>query len=127
MTKEFECDLDPAMGWPRIRFNFANGWSASVVVRTRTDVDPFGAMQASLACCPTGRWGENMTQIGETEATADEVAAYLAAVAGREVFFVPKCRKCGAQYGYDRVLPHNDGCEYARPAGVLAIDCDWPK
>jgi len=85
MTTEFEADLDPDMGWPRVRFNFSNGWSASVVLRTRPDRDPTRAMQSSLACCPTGKWSTGATEIGETEATADEVAIYLATVAGRPV------------------------------------------
>lgn len=86
MTKQFEADLDLDNGWPRVRFNFANGWSASVVIRTRNDLPmpgPTEAMQAMLAACPTGRWGKNETELGETEATADEVAAFLAEVAAR--------------------------------------------
>jgi hypothetical protein len=83
MTIQFEADLDPEMGWPRVRFNFNNGWSASVVIRTRPRNDPTNAMQSSLACCPTGKWGTGATELGETEATADEVAAYLARVAAR--------------------------------------------
>lgn len=90
MTKQFEADLTPpepglprsAAGWPRVRFNFDNGWSASLVLRTGQQ--RMDAMQASLAACPTGQWGVNdMTELGESEATADEAIAFLAAVAAR--------------------------------------------
>lgn len=78
---EFECDVTAAYDWPRLRFNFANGWSASIVVRTsQKDMD---AMQASLAACPTGKWGTGQTDLGETEATADEAIAWLHAVSLR--------------------------------------------
>lgn len=90
MTKtcEFETDLTPpspglprtAAGWPRVRFNFDNGWSASLVIRTAR----FAAMQAALAACPTGHWGgKDMTELGEQEARADEAIAWLASVAAR--------------------------------------------
>lgn len=87
MTTQFEADCEPDHLWPRVRFNFANGWSASVMLRTRTDCPApqnMMAMTAALACCPTGRWASGLTELGETEASADEVAAYLAAVAERE-------------------------------------------
>lgn len=81
MPKQFECDLEPEMRWPRVLFNFGNGWSASIVIRTGDDL--LDAMQASVACCPTGHWQDGMTEIGPTEATADEAIAWLAEVAGR--------------------------------------------
>lgn len=79
---EFECDLEPSTRWPRVRWNFANGWTASVVFRVHGG-NGCDAMQASLAACPTGHWQEGKTELGETEATADEVAAYLAQIAAR--------------------------------------------
>lgn len=86
-TCEFEADLTPAeigigAHWPRVRFNFDNGWSASLVIRTTG----CNAMQAALACCPTGKWGSGVTEleIGEQEATADEAIAFLSAVAAWE-------------------------------------------
>lgn len=72
-TPEFEADVDPTTGWPRLRFNFSNGYSGSLVIRTRG----CDAMQASLAACPTGEWGSGETVLGPTEATADEAIAWL--------------------------------------------------
>lgn len=40
--------------------------------------------------------------------------------------FSPRCRDCGTLYGYDRVVPHDDACPRACPAGVCMTDCDWP-
>lgn len=77
----FEMDLCPDTHWPRIRFNFANGWSASVVCRVSDH--PCHAQLASVAACPTGRWGEGATELGETEASPDEVARYLAGIQTR--------------------------------------------
>lgn len=37
----------------------------------------------------------------------------------------PQCRECGASYGWDKVVPHAANCSHARPAGVLADDCNW--
>lgn len=80
----FEADVCPDTGSPRLRFNFDNGWSASVVLRhyggKRGDC---GALMASLAACPTGAWGTGKTELGETEATAKEVAIFLFGVASR--------------------------------------------
>jgi hypothetical protein len=78
---QFECDLDTEYGWPRIRFNFANGWSASVVVRTYAN--GMDALRASLAACPTKQWGKGKTELGEQEASADEVADWLHQVSQR--------------------------------------------
>lgn len=81
-TTEFAADIDPERGWPRVRFNFKNGWAASMVLRTsRKGMD---AMQASVACCPTGHWGEGLTELGPTEATADEAIEWLNAIRLRE-------------------------------------------
>ncbi|UIJ46922.1 hypothetical protein LZK98_08260 [Sphingomonas cannabina] len=74
----FETDLDPVTRQPRVRFNFANGWTASIVVRT--DPDGFDAMIASVAACPTGRWGTGATEICETEAFPDEAIDWLLAI-----------------------------------------------
>ncbi|MCW3836001.1 hypothetical protein ACFQ1E_08115 [Sphingomonas canadensis] len=75
MPAEFETDLDPKTGWPRVRFNFANGWSASLVIRVGTN--GFDAQMASVAACPTGEWGTGQTILGPTEATADEALAWI--------------------------------------------------
>lgn len=76
---QFEADLDPNSGMPRVRFNFSNGWSASLVIRT----PGCDAMMASLAACPTGQWGTGKTELGETEASADEAIAWLDAIRQR--------------------------------------------
>lgn len=77
MTSEFEADLSPDTHQPRVRFNFNNGWSASLVIRTGARHERCFAMQATLAACPTGRWGTGLTELGEQEATADEAIAWL--------------------------------------------------
>ena len=79
----FEADINPETGSPRLRINFANGWSASVALRALTRGDGFRFDGASLACCPTGAWGKGQTELGENEANAEEVAAFLAEVAAR--------------------------------------------
>lgn len=79
----FEADLDPETNSPRMRFNFANGWSASVVLYMPFSRHKCDFRLASLAACPTGKWSQGLTELGETEATADEVAAFLAEVASR--------------------------------------------
>lgn len=85
MTPSFEADLDPDTRQPRIRFNFDNGWSASVVLFTNPlGPRPCDAMLCALAAAPTGHWQQNMTELGSQEAFADEAIAYLAAIAGRE-------------------------------------------
>jgi hypothetical protein len=80
MTTQFEADLCPETRSPRIRLNFANGWSASIVLRqgARNGCD---FALAALARCPTGRWGTGATELGECEASPDEVAAFIAEVA----------------------------------------------
>lgn len=84
MAPSFEADLEPRTRQPRIRFNFDNGWSASVVLFTHADgPKPCEAMLAALAAAPTGHWGENMTELGSQEAWPDEVIAFLAEIAAR--------------------------------------------
>ena len=80
---QFEADICPETDAPRIRFNFANGWTGSLVLREigRNGCD---ALIASVAACPTGKWGKGVTRLGPTEATADEAIAWLAIVAGAE-------------------------------------------
>jgi hypothetical protein len=78
----FEADLDPVSRCPRLRFNFDNGWSASLVVRTNpAGPNPCDAMLAALAAAPTGKWSE--LELGVQEAFADEAIAFLAAIAAR--------------------------------------------
>lgn len=80
----FEADLSPEAGLPRIRLNLNNGWSASIVLRYASR-DGCHFQAASLAACPTGQWGEDKTELGPTEAYADELVAWLAEIAGRSV------------------------------------------
>lgn len=82
-TTDFEADLHPQTGAPRIRLNFSNGWSASIVLRNLTRGDGTRFDAASLACCPTGEWLTGQTVLAETEASAEEVAEFLAEVASR--------------------------------------------
>ena len=72
----FEADLDPDTHLPRIRFNYANGWTASLVLRYAT---PNGCdfMGASVAAFPTGKAGQGPTKLGPTEASADEAMNWL--------------------------------------------------
>ena len=84
MPQQFECDLSPPDAdppfAPRIRFNFNNGWSASLVARV--GANGFDAALASLACAPTGGWGKGETELGPNEATADEAIAWLHEISG---------------------------------------------
>lgn len=82
-ASEFEADLCPTTHAPRIRFNFSNGWSASVVLRQLTRGTDCDYQVAALACCPTGMWRTGLTELGESEACAQEVAEYLAQIASR--------------------------------------------
>jgi hypothetical protein len=79
----FEADLDPEMRLPRMRFNFANGWSASIVLRSPSGRNGCDFAIASVACCPIGLWQQGVTELGETEASADEVSDYLYQVSSR--------------------------------------------
>ena len=81
LVPQFEADLSPETHQPRIRFNFKNGWSASLLVRTGPK--PTDAMLASVAACPTGLWGTGVTVLGPTEAFADEAISWLHEVSRR--------------------------------------------
>lgn len=76
MSAEFEADLCPTTGLPRIRFNFPNGMSASLVLRSPS-ADGCHFLMASLASCPTGEWGTGKTEIYGNELSAEEVAHWL--------------------------------------------------
>jgi|GEM_PF-2038207 len=80
-THQFEADLEPDTLMPRIRFNFDNGWSASMIIQTRRN--GCIAQMANLACCPAGQWGSAATELGPSEAFADEAVAWLDAVRQR--------------------------------------------
>jgi hypothetical protein len=83
MRYQFEADLDPGSLSPRIRFNFANGWSGSLVMRGPMSDTGCDTMLASVAACPSGRWQTGVTELGPTEAFADEAVAWLQAVSQR--------------------------------------------
>jgi len=78
---EFEADLDPDTGYPRIRYNFDNGWTASMVLHTYPSRTR--AMYASIAAWPTGKCGQGFTEIGLTEANADEAISWIFAIRQR--------------------------------------------
>ena len=85
---EFEADLTPPEAgigpeWPRVRFNFDNGWSASLVLRGTLRHDLTRYPLAAVAACPTDQWGRDKTELGSQEAFADEAIAFLAEVAAR--------------------------------------------
>jgi len=82
--RPFEADLDPETLFPRVRFNFDNGWSASLVIRT--SLERTVAMQASVAASPAGRWGSGLTELGPTEADADEAIAWIDEIRRRPPF-----------------------------------------
>ncbi|MGB3318230.1 MAG: hypothetical protein WA978_12175 [Sphingopyxis granuli] len=82
MTTGFEADLDPATGAPRIRMNFVNGWSVSLVL-TASDRGRTRFALASVAAAPTGAWGTGQTELLNNEAFADEVAMLVAGVSER--------------------------------------------
>lgn len=82
MTVAFEADLDPDTGAPRVRMNFINGWSVSLVLTT-PDKGRTRFALASVAAAPTGHWGTGQTEIISNEAFADEVARFVSAVSGR--------------------------------------------
>lgn len=78
----FEADLDPETGAPRIRFNFFNGWTASLVLRMRSNATT--AMMASVAAWPTGHCGKGLTELGPTEASADEALNWIDDIRSRD-------------------------------------------
>lgn len=75
VTPGFECDLDPTSGNPRIRFNFHNGRTVSIVFRT--GVNRMDAPIASLSLMEKRK----VVELGEGEAFPEEFAAYLNTVA----------------------------------------------
>lgn len=82
MSANFEADLCPDTHAPRIRMNFANGWSISVVLTDAANRRTcFHA--ASVAACPTGQWGTGKTELLENETFSDRVAALIEQVASR--------------------------------------------
>ena len=72
---EFDADLDPETGFPRIRYNFDNGWTASMVMHM--GISTTRSMYASVAAWPTGKCGQGLTEIGLTEANADEAISWI--------------------------------------------------
>ncbi|CAD7335207.1 hypothetical protein FIM10_01930 [Sphingomonadales bacterium 56] len=77
---EFEADLDPETGFPRIRYNFDNGWTASMVMHM--GISTTRSMHASVAAWPTGKAGpgfiEQLTELG-----ADEAISWIFAIRQR--------------------------------------------
>lgn len=80
---QFEADLDPLTGAPRVRLNLPNGWSFSIVL-VGPDAGKTRYAAASVAWCPTGRWGQGETEGFEWN-SAGEVAALLAEICMRPV------------------------------------------
>ena len=72
---EFEADLEPETGYPRVRFNFDNGWTASLVMHMRASRTK--CMQASVAAWPTGKCGQGVTELGPAEMNADEAMSWI--------------------------------------------------
>lgn len=79
----FEADLDPRTGAPRMRFNFHNGWTGSLALRMMTS-NGCEALMASVAAWPTGQSGKGLTELGPTEASADEAMNWLDDIRCRE-------------------------------------------
>jgi len=76
---DFEADLDPSTRWPRVRFNFANGWTGSLLVKSlRTE-----AIDASVCAWPTGQSGTGKSELGPNEASADEAIVWLYEISKR--------------------------------------------
>ena len=83
MRAAFEADIDPDTRGPRVRFNFQNGWTGSLIIRTRSP-NGMAVMMASVAAWPTGQSGKGLTQLGPTEASADEAMNWLDDIRCRE-------------------------------------------
>lgn len=81
MSAPFEADLCPETGAPRIRLNFPNGWSASIVLLPATKNERF--LLPSLATCPTGQWGTGKATLIGNELSPEEVVRWLAHTAMR--------------------------------------------
>ena len=140
----FEADLEPRMALPRMRINFPNGWCASFVLR-QSDLSECRFAMASLAACPSGRWQDGLTELGESEAGATEFLKFLNDVAGRAATspattvtpdlirgpasFAQVLAEIGTERerqitteGYDTEHDDaHDNAELARAAGVLTI------
>lgn len=78
----FEADIAPDTHGPRVRFNFLNGWTGSLALRTSRN--GMHAMMASVAAWPTGQHGKGLTELGPTEASADEAMNWLDDIRCRE-------------------------------------------
>jgi len=76
----FEADICPETGAPRVRFNFSNGWSCSLVLHS-SSANGCEFLMASVARCPTGNWGAGKAEILCNEARSDEAAHWLAGTA----------------------------------------------
>lgn len=83
MAISFEADLDPQSGRPRVRMNFRNGWSISIVLMS-PDRTGCNFLCASVAACPTGEWGKGKTELLAHEALASELAEMIGQIASRE-------------------------------------------
>lgn len=82
MSAPFEVDMLFPSGGCRIRFNFPNGWSASVMLHTFAERSRSGLLYAGLAAAPLRDW-DGPIELHDSEATPDLVAAFLAEVASR--------------------------------------------
>lgn len=82
MTKIFEADVCPETKAPRLRLTFANGWAVSILLRQGNGFD---YALASVAACPSGKWGHGETELLENEASPDEVALFLHQIANRRL------------------------------------------
>jgi hypothetical protein len=78
MADNYEMDVEPETRWPRVRMNFDNGWTGSIIFRGSAMV----AMIATVACWKTGRKGET-TEVIENEARPDEAVRLLRDIAAR--------------------------------------------
>ncbi len=79
----FEADLDPRTGAPRMRFNFHNGWTGSLALGMMAS-NRCDAVIASVAAWPTGQVDAGLTELGPTEASADEAMNWLDDICCRE-------------------------------------------
>ncbi len=82
MTAAFEADVHPGTGSPRLRFNFANGWTVSLMLGGG-DVTRMRFSYASVAEVERIGEHEGLGRVLEHEASPDEVAAILSEVAER--------------------------------------------
>jgi hypothetical protein len=82
MAIAFEADLDPEQR-PRVRMNFSNGWSISIVF-VGSDKTGCKFLCACVAACPTGQWRKGKIEHLASEASASELAELINSVAARE-------------------------------------------